>query len=675
MITRSGITVIAALILAMFVSRTASTAEPTPQNFLALSYHNVEDSNPDQSFAGVSTDRLVAQLSWLQLNGYQPVSVDEILAARDGGTPLPDKAVLLSFDDGYESFYSRVFPILKAFRFPAVLALVGIWMEGDPEARVAYADDVDPSLEAPSDAMVDFGDLTISRDVFLTWSQVREIAASGLVEIASHSYAAHRGTTANPQGNSQPVVTTLRFDPSTDTYEAEAIRRRALEADSSRMARKIEQETGKRPRIMVWPYGERSETAMSVASASGMPITFTLDDGPATLDRLGAIPRHLVSPDPTTAAFVADLRKLAVPSPVRVVQVDLDYVYDADPAQQERNVGLLVQRIYDMQISTVFLQAFADPDGSGLARAVYFPNRLLPMRADLFNRVSWQLRTRAHVQVFAWMPVLAFDFGDGAIPVLAVDPKTGAAAPDPKAYRRVSPFDAEGRRKILMLYEDLARHAPFEGLLFHDDAQLSDFEDASPAALAAYTRAGLPDSIAAIRADPEAMRRWTRLKTDALLSFTEELTAQARAYRTPLTTVRNIYAAPVLDPRAEEWFAQDLDRFLATYDYTAIMAMPYMEGVPPKDADAWLRRLVATVAQRPHGLARTIFELQAVDWRTEAEGDHIKVPTATLARQMRLLLRLGALNFGYYPDNFVEGHPVEPELHPTFSLQSYPYLK
>jgi biofilm PGA synthesis lipoprotein PgaB len=42
---------------------------------------------------------------------------------------------------------------------------------------------------------------------------------------------------------------------------------------------------------------------------------------------------------------------------------------------------------------------------------------------------------------------------------------------------------------------------------------------------------------------------------------------------------------------------------------------------------------------------------------------------------MRLLLRLGALNFGYYPDDFVAGLPDQHALHKVFSLQSYPYLK
>jgi poly-beta-1,6-N-acetyl-D-glucosamine N-deacetylase len=279
------------------------------------------------------------------------------------------------------------------------------------------------------------------------------------------------------------------------------------------------------------------------------------------------------------------------------------------------------------------------------------------------------------VHVYAWMPVLAYDFGNSVATVTAWNPQTGAAEPDPKAYRRVSPFDAAARSKVLMMYEDLARSAPFEGLLFHDDALLSDFEDASAPALAAYARAGLPPSITAIRADPVLMQRWTRLKTDALLEFTGELTARAKLYRSPLHTARSMYARPVLDGHSEEWFAQDLDRFLATYDYTAIMAMPALENVPARDSEAWLRRLVATVATRPQGLKRTIFELQAVDWRRPVAGNDSRIPDATLVRQMRLFLRLGALNFGYYPDNFVAGAPDQRTLHPAFSLQSYPYLK
>ncbi len=645
----------------------AWSAEPGNRSFIALCYHNIEDHDPDQTFVGVATGNLVEQLSWLQRNGYRFVSLDAILAARNGAEPLPEKAVLLTFDDGFQSFYTRVFPILKAFGAPALLAVTGAWMDDAPGSTVAYGSAI------ASGPTVAYGDLQVPRGFFLTWNEVREMVGSGLVEIASHTGALHRGISANPQGNSEPAVVTHELDPATVSYESDAAYRQRIDADAAAMAHKIERETGRAPRALVWPYGEKNDLAVSIAAENGMPITFTLVDALAMPGGLAAAPRHLVTPDPPISKFVTELRHFTELGPVRVVQVDLDYVYDADPAQQERNLDRLVERIQEMEISTVFLQAFADPEGTGLVREVYFPNRQLKMRADLFNRVSWQLRTRALVKVFAWMPVLAFDFGDGVATVLAWDPKTGQAPIDSATYRRISPFDAAGREKVIALYEDLARVAPFEGLLFHDDALLSDFEDASPPALAAYERAGLPGSIDAIRADPAATQRWTKLKTETLIAFTLELGEHARRYRSPLATARNIYARPVLDPGSEAWFAQSLDRFLEVYDYTAIMAMPLMEEVPARDAEAWLRQLVATVASRPLGLKRTIFELQAVDWRKRPGESDRKIPTETLGRQMRLLAGLGALNFGYYPDDFVADQPDAKRLHRDFSLQPYPY--
>src|SRR3546814_1135116 len=110
-----------------------------------------------------------------------------------------------------------------------------------------------------------------------------------------------------------------------------------------------------------------------------------------------ALPRLLVANDPRLADFAMEVVGLEERQNLRAVHVDLDYVYDPDPAQTDRNLGILVQRIADMGVNTVFLQAFADPEGEGLVRSLYFPNRWLPMRADLFNRVAWQQIGRAHV--------------------------------------------------------------------------------------------------------------------------------------------------------------------------------------------------------------------------------------------------------------------------------------
>src|SRR5690606_39180892 len=89
--------------------------QPWPANkYLVLAYHDVEDSDPDQTYVSVKTAHLEEQFAWLRENGYQPITVDQILEASRGGAPLPEKALLLTFDDGYRSFYTRVFPLLKA---------------------------------------------------------------------------------------------------------------------------------------------------------------------------------------------------------------------------------------------------------------------------------------------------------------------------------------------------------------------------------------------------------------------------------------------------------------------------------------------------------------------------------------------------------------------------------
>ena len=167
--------------------------------------------------------------------------------------------------------------------------------------------------------------------------------------------------------------------------------------------------TGKAPRVWVWPYGAEGGTTLRITAEHGYQLALTLEDGAGRLDRLMSTPRLLLASDPALKSFANSVVGMEATPFMRVAHVDLDYVYDPDPAQTDRNLGELVQRILDMQINTVFLQAYSDPSGDGLVRSVYFPNRWLPMRADLFNRAAWQLHNRANVMVYAWMPVLAYD--------------------------------------------------------------------------------------------------------------------------------------------------------------------------------------------------------------------------------------------------------------------------
>lgn len=623
-----------------------SRAHPGPGHFVGLAYHEVGEDGTGRHYS-ISESELVQHLSFLRQDGWHFASVDDLLAARDGRRALPGRSVLLSFDDGYDDYFTRVFPLLRAFRAPAVFALVTSWME------------------TPAGGSFDYGGTPTPRGALMSWAQAREMQASGLCEFASHSHDLHRGVPANPQGNVQPAAVTRILDAATGRYETDAAWARRIEDDLRRASGILAQRLGRRPRCMVWPYGRYNLDALGIARRLGMPVTLTLDPEPASPSRLDAVPRLLTMGDPRVRD-IARMMRFDEPVRERVLHVDLDHVHDEDPAQATRNLDALVARVARLGPSHVYLQAFADPDGDGVAKALYFPNRHLPMRADLFNRVAWQLATRAGVKVFAWMPVLAFAIGSERD--LVISARHGG--PDPGQYRRLSPFSPWVRERVGEIYEDLAKHAAFAGLLFHDDAFLSDFEDANPAALAACRAAGLPGDIAAIRADAAAMARWTALKTETLVRFTQDLATQARRWRAPLRTARNLYAQPVLDPAAEAWFAQSLPAFLAAYDRTAVMAMPYMEQA--HDPEAFLRRLHARVAAEPGGMAGTVFELQAADWRARPARP---VPARVLRAQLRLLQRLGAHHMGWYPDDFVRGLPEAEVVVDAISTRSFPWRR
>lgn len=623
---------------------------------LALAYHEVEDSDPDQTFVSVRTDHLIDQLAWLRENNYQPVSIDQILDASQGKTTLPEKAVLLSFDDGYSSFYTRVYPLLKAYQWPAVLAPVGKW------------------IDTPLDQDVAYGDTLADRSLFLTWDQIREVSDSGLVEIASHTYDMHRGVVANPQGNQQPALAARKFDAVSQTYESEADFRKRVEQDVLKITARLREVTGKQPRVWVWPYGRVDGTTLQVALENGYSIALKLETGLIHMQDLISAPRVLVSGDPSLDDFARVAVDMENTSHLRVMHVDLDYVYDDDPEQMDRNLGQLVQRVADMKVNTVFLQAFADPEGDGLVKSVYFPNRHLPVRADLFNRAAWQLRTRAFVNVYAWMPVLAFDLPDDLQRVQRWYPESDRVGPDPDMYARLSPFDPQVRQTITEIYEDLAKHALFEGLLFHDDAMLSDFEDVGPAAMKAYSEAGLPADIRQLRGNSDTQSRWTRFKSRALIDFTDQLTQHVRGIRGPeIKTARNIYAKPILEPESEAWFAQNLADFLETYDWTAPMAMPLMEGVPMERSGKWLGQLVDAVRQHPGAMDKTVFEIQARDWEQSEFNDQGHIPGEIMAKWLRQLQLHGARSLGYYPDDFVTNQPRVDVIRPAISNAWYPH--
>ena len=373
-------------------AQTRPELDAAGNGLLVLSYHDIRDdvaAKGDPDAYAVSTQNFAAHLDWLSAHGYHPISLSQLVKASRGEAVLPSKPVLLTFDDGLRSVYSKVYPLLRAYDYPALVAVITDYVDMAP------------------DRTIDYGYRPFGRDDFLTWEQLREMKDSGLIELASHTDNQHHGVQSNPQGNSTPAVITRAFDPATGRYETAAAYEKRLRDDLSRSAGLIEKNLGVRPQAIVWPYAAYNQLSNEIAEQLGMPVSFDLEgrSTPVTRD-LHGLARLLVTGNPNVTGLAFELRRNTTLDGTRALQIDMDAVYDKDPAQLARNLDTLIDRVKKIGPTHVYLQAFADPDGNNTADALYFPNRHLPMRADLFNRVAWQLKTRAGVKVYAWLPVL-----------------------------------------------------------------------------------------------------------------------------------------------------------------------------------------------------------------------------------------------------------------------------
>lgn len=596
------------VVLLILTTGSSVYANGAQMNIPVFCYHDIGD--PKKNPFSVPKERLREHFTLLKEQGYQPISVDLYLKAKAGLTKLPAKPVILTFDDGYISFYTDIFPLLKEYDYPAVMALVTSWQETVPPRGT--------------------GEL-------INWNMVKEMEASGLVTFASHSHDLHKYIPLNQIGDWDQAMSTLLYK--NGKYETMDEYRQRIVSDMLQTQAVFEKRLGHKSNIFVWPFGEYNTFSIEAAKAAGFEVFFTLgsDNTSETHKRLG-VSRAIVYGNPSNNELLQLLVTGGSDRKMKSGQLDIDMIYDISPAQFESNIQSAIDLMHRSGINTVFLQAFVDNEGSGNIREVYFYTQAAPVKKDVFNHVAQRLHNEGFA-VYAWMPTLANQW------LINKRPEDEIAAYDKKNqgwYRRATPFSQHVRSELKVLFRDLAAYSPIDGVLFQDDLYMNDFEDFSPAAKAAFKAAFGQELTAEILKDQTVKAKWTKLKTKALNDLTMELMAEVRTFRPQARVARNIYPIVITEPDSMEWMAQNYDDYLKLYDYTIIMAYPYMEKVA--EPEKWLEQLVAVALSRPGAEKKTVFKLQAFDWERNQW-----IPRSTLNNQVRTLKQAGAAHLAYYP--------------------------
>lgn len=386
--------------------------------FVAIAFHDVVDDRRDLGDDAMTTGTLISFFEWLKANQWTAVSANDVLRAASGGPPLPPRAILITFDDGYRSLYTRVFPLLLAYRIPVVSALVGTWMD------------------APLGASVDYDGKIVPRRNFISWPEAREMQASGLVEFASHSYDLHHGVIGNPQGNIMPSAVTREFKKESG-YESAASHSARIEADARRIHALLSRELGRAPRVWVWPYGRYSQPAIESIRKAGFEMALTLDAGPGDTGTLMSVPRQYPGADAALPALISMVRlQDKLPTVRRLLCLNPGELWTGSYETTDEHLGRAIERLRKLGSTAVVVDAVGR-NAAGQPDHAWFSTDALPVKADLLSRIVWQLQTRAGVEVHVRMP--------------------GAGSAD----------------RTLALFNDLGANVPLSGLLIDDVPALS----------------------------------------------------------------------------------------------------------------------------------------------------------------------------------------------------------
>ena len=182
-----------------------------------IMYHGLSKESVNSKFF-VKVKTFEQDLKYLQENGYTPVLMKDLIAYVDNGTPLPEKPIVLTFDDGYYNNYLYAYPLLREYNMKAVIFIIG--KVTDQFSKLHE----DNALYS-----------------YLTWHQLNDMVSSGLVEVQNHSYDMHTN------GKRQGAMKTS--SESQEAYEE------AIKNDVGRLQERIKEMTGQTSNSFAYPFG------------------------------------------------------------------------------------------------------------------------------------------------------------------------------------------------------------------------------------------------------------------------------------------------------------------------------------------------------------------------------------------------------------------------------------
>lgn len=194
------------------------------QRVPVIMYHDVQ---PEKSvWFDTTTEEFAQQMKWISDQGITPISLDQLYRHLTAGETVPDKSIVLTFDDNYQGFHDQALPILEKYKFPAAM-FVHTEFVGDKKGK-------HPKMD---------------------WPTLKQLVQDPLITIGSH-------TVSHPADITQ-------LSPSEQMTELTASKAT------------LEKELGKPMPYLAYPDGKNDKVVQANAREAGYKMAFTMENTPA----------------------------------------------------------------------------------------------------------------------------------------------------------------------------------------------------------------------------------------------------------------------------------------------------------------------------------------------------------------------------------------------------------
>lgn len=228
-----------------FQVSTAKTAKNVDDGVYlpVIMYHSLLKDTSLQNDYTISPTLFEEDLKYLKNNNYTTITVSDLINYVYNDGTLPEKCIMLTFDDGYYNNYYYAFPLLKKYEFKAVISPIVHMTELFTETE---------------DISVSYGHISVDN--------IKEMLQSGYVEIQNHSYDMHKLTPRMGVDKKQ--------GESSESYKS------VIEKDIMTAQSYLKDNAGVSPQCFVYPFGAKSEETEKIVKELGFNCTLSCTEEP-----------------------------------------------------------------------------------------------------------------------------------------------------------------------------------------------------------------------------------------------------------------------------------------------------------------------------------------------------------------------------------------------------------